>query len=140
MKKFLLYFSILFILSCTKDLQSPDTSDSFKTVIDIAEEEGLLLIDVSAGGILGSTKNIGWISLSLTKPSRFFKYQSVQDRPRLATLLPPGTEVTISASPADGYYFDKWSNGWTTNPITFKLNSNTIVTAIFKENLPPRGD
>ena len=140
MKKFLLYFSILFILSCTKDLQSPDTSDSFKTVIDIAEEEGLLLIDVSAGGILGSTKNIGWISLSLTKPSRFFKYQSVQDRPRLATLLPPGTEVTISALPADGYYFDKWSNGWTTNPITFKLNSNTIVTAIFKENLPPRGD
>ena len=140
MKKFLLYFSILFILSCTKDLQSPDTSDSFKTVIDIAEEEGLLLIDVSAGGILGSTKNIGWISLSLTKPSRFFKYQSVQDRPRLATLLPPGTEVTISAAPADGYYFDKWSNGWTANPITFKLNSNTIVTAVFKENLPATGD
>ena len=141
MIKRLLYISLLLFFSCTKvDLQAPNTSESLKTVVDIAEEEGLLLIDVSAGGILGSTKNIGWISLSLTKPSRFFKYQSVQDRPRLATLLPPGTEVTISAAPADGYYFDKWSNGWTANPITFKLNSNTIVTAIFKENLPPRGD
>ena len=133
MIKRLLYISLLLFFSCTKvDLQAPNTSESLKTVIDIAEEEGLLLIDVSAGGILGSTKNIGWISLSLTKPSRFFKYQSVQDRPRLATLLPPGTEVTISASPADGYYFDKWSNGWTANPITFKLNSETIVTAVFK--------
>ena len=141
MIKRLLYISLLFFFSCTKvDLQAPNTSESLKTVVDIAEEEGLLLIDVSAGGILGSTKNIGWISLSLTKPSRFFKYQSVQDRPRLATLLPPGTEVTISASPADGYYFDKWSNGWTANPITFKLNSNTIVTAVFKENLPATGD
>ena len=133
MIKRLLYISLLLFFSCTKvDLQAPNTSESLKTVVDIAEEEGLLLIDVSAGGILGSTKNIGWISLSLTKPSRFFKYQSVQDRPRLATLLPPGTEVTISASPADGYYFDKWSNGWTANPITFKLNSETIVTAVFK--------
>ena len=135
MIKRLLYISLLLFFSCTKvDLQAPNTSESLKTVIDIAEEEGLLLIDVSAGGILGSTKNIGWISLSLTKPSRFFKYQSVQDRPRLATLLPPGTEVTISASPADGYYFDKWSNGWTANPITFKLNSETIVTAVFKSD------
>ena len=135
MIKRLLYISLLLFFSCTKvDLQAPNTSESLKTVVDIAEEEGLLLIDVSAGGILGSTKNIGWISLSLTKPSRFFKYQSVQDRPRLATLLPPGTEVTISASPADGYYFDKWSNGWTANPITFKLNSETIVTAVFKSD------
>ena len=133
MIKRLLYISLLLFFSCTKvNIQAPNTSESLKTVIDIAEEEGLILIDVSAGGILGSTKNIGWISLSLTKPSRFFKYQSVQDRPRLATLLPPGTEVTISASPAEGYYFDKWSNGWTANPITFKLNSGTIVTAVFK--------
>ena len=113
------------------DIQAPNTSESLKTVIDIAEEEGLLLIDVSAGVIIGGG-TAGWISLSLTKPSRFFKYQSVQDRPRLATLLPPGTEVTISAAPADGYYFDNWSNGWTANPITFKLNSETIVTAVFK--------
>ena len=134
MIKRLLYISLLLLLffSCTKvDLQAPNTSESLKTVIDVAEEEGLLLIDVSAGVIIGGG-TAGWISLSLTKPSRFFKYQSVQDRPRLATLLPPGTEVTISASPAEGYYFDKWSNGWTANPITFKLNSETIVTAVFK--------
>jgi hypothetical protein len=133
-KKLLYIISLLLLLffSCTKvDIQAPNTSESLKTVIDVAEEEGLLLIDVSAGVIIGGG-TAGWISLSLTKPSRFFKYQSVQDRPRLATLLPPGTEVTISAAPADGYYFDNWSNGWTANPITFKLNSETIVTAVFK--------
>ena len=43
-----------------------------------------------------------------------------------------GYEVTISASPADGYYFDKWSNEWTANPTTFTLNSDIDVTAIFE--------
>ena len=131
-KKVLYIISLFIFFSCTKvDIQAPNTSESLKTVIDIAEEEGLLLIDVSAGVIIGGG-TAGWISLSLTKPSRFFKYQSVQDRPRLATLLPSGTEVTISAAPADGYYFDKWSNGWTANPTTFKLNSDIDVTAIFE--------
>jgi len=132
-KKLLYIISLLLLLfSCTKvDIQAPNTSESLKTVIDVAEEEGLLLIDVSAGVIIGGG-TAGWISLSLTKPSRFFKYQSVQDRPRLATLLPPGTEVTISAAPAEGYYFDKWSNGWTANPTTFTLNSDIDVTAIFE--------
>ena len=45
---------------------------------------------------------------------------------------PPGTEITITAEPADGYYFDKWSNGWTANPLTFKLNSDMEITAEFK--------
>ena len=45
---------------------------------------------------------------------------------------PPGPEITITAEPADGYYFDKWSNGWTGNPVTFTLNSDINVTAVFK--------
>ena len=123
-KKFsyILSLSLLFIFSCTKEnLLSSDTSASQKDVFDIAEEEGLIGISITAG-------EGGWISLSLTKPSRFFKYQSVQDRARLGTFLPPGTEVSIGASAAEGLYeFSEWSNGlWKENPTTFKLNSQTI--------------
>ena len=123
---FILSLSFLFIFSCAKEnLLSSDTSVSQKDVFDIAEEEGLIGISITAG-------KGGWISLSLTKPSRFFKYQSVQDRPSLGTFLPPGTEVSISASAAQGYEFSEWSNGWTQNPTTFNLNSQTILSAIFK--------
>ena len=123
---FILSLSFLFIFSCAKEnLLLSDTSASQKDVFDIAEEEGLIGISINAG-------KGGWISLSLTKPSRFFKYQSVQDRPRLGTFLPPGTEVSIGASAAEGYEFSEWSNGWTANPTTFKLNSQTILSAIFK--------
>jgi hypothetical protein len=125
-KKLPIYISLLVIFSCAKEnLLSSDTSASQKDVFDIAEEEGLIGISITAG-------EGGWISLSLTKPSRFFKYQSVQDRARLGTFLPPGTEVSIGASAAEGYEFSEWSNGWKENPTTFKLNSQTILTAIFK--------
>jgi hypothetical protein len=43
-----------------------------------------------------------------------------------------GTEVTISATTAEGFEFHEWSNGSTANPITFKLNSDIELTAIFK--------
>ena len=43
-----------------------------------------------------------------------------------------GTEVTISATTAEGFEFHEWSNGWTANPITFKLDSDTSLTAVFK--------
>ena len=127
-KKFsyILSLSLLLIFSCAKEnLLSSDTSASQKDIFDVVEEEGLIGISITAG-------EGGWISLSLTKPSRFFKYQSVQDRPRLGTFLPPGTEVSIGASAAEGYEFSEWSNGWTENPTTFKLNSQIILTAIFK--------
>ena len=127
-KKFsyILSLSLLLIFSCAKEnLLSSDTSASQKDIFDVVEEEGLIGINITAG-------EGGWISLSLTKPSRFFKYQSVQDRPRLGTFLPSGTEVSIGASAAEGYEFSEWSNGWTENPTTFKLNSQTILTAIFK--------
>ena len=127
-KKFsyILSLSLLLIFSCAKEnLLSSDTSASQKDIFDVVEEEGLIGISITAG-------EGGWISLSLTKPSRFFKYQSVQDRPRLGTFLPPGTEVSIGASAAQGYEFSEWSNGWTQNPTTFKLNSQTILSAIFK--------
>jgi len=74
----------------------------------------------------------GWVSLHLTKPSEYFKYQRVQDRAGISPLLPSGIEITISASPKEEYYFENWSNGWTGNPVTFTFNSDIDVTAVFK--------
>ena len=42
-----------------------------------------------------------------------------------------GSDVIITAVSGEGYEFSKWSNGQTTNPITFKLNSDTELTATF---------
>ena len=124
MKK-LFFLIILFAFGCSKaDLQDPESIDS---QIDVT----LYLLSVTAGpnGYDGSN---GWVSLHLTKRSSIVKIQNIQDRAGFKPLLPAGTEVTISATPADGYYFDKWSNGWKANPMTFKLNSDVDVTAEFK--------
>ena len=43
-----------------------------------------------------------------------------------------GTEVTISATTAEGFEFHEWSNGVTENPIIFKMNSDIDITAVFK--------
>ena len=124
MKKILL-LSILFLFGCSKvDLQAPESIDSQPDIT-------FYQLNLIAGpnGYAGSN---GWVSLHLTKPSEYFKYQRVQDRAGISPLLPSGIEITISASPAEGYYFDKWSNGWTVNPTTFTLNSDIDVTAEFK--------
>ena len=46
---------------------------------------------------------------------------------------PPGSEITVDALAAEGYYFDKWSNESTANPIIFTLNSDMEITAFFKQ-------
>ena len=116
---------MLVLFGCSKvDLQTPESIDSLPDVT-------FYQLNLIAGpnGYAGSN---GWVSLHLTKPSEYFKYQRVQDRAGISPLLPSGIEITISASPAEGYYFDKWSNGWTANPRTFKLNSDIDATGIFK--------
>ena len=103
MIKRLLYISLLLFFSCTKvDLQAPNTSAS---QIDVKE----YLLSVT-GCPNGSGCN-GWVGISFPELG-----QTVQGREAIVGSLPDGTKVTISASPAEGYYFDKWSNGWTANP------------------------
>ena len=46
--------------------------------------------------------------------------------------LPPGTDVKLTALPAQGFEFLEWSNGVTVNPINFKMNSDIELTAVFK--------
>ena len=64
----------------------------------------------------------GWVSFGET---------SLRRRTAFYIFRPAGTEVTVSAEPADGYVFSGWSNGWTVNPITFKLNSDIGFSAEF---------
>ena len=123
MKKILL-LSLLILYGCAKvDLQALESIDS---KADVAFYQ--LNLIAGPNGYAGSN---GWVSLHLTKPSEYFKYQRVQDRAGISPLLPSGIEITISASPKEGYYFEKWSNGWTGNPVTFTINSDIDVTAVF---------
>ena len=42
--------------------------------------------------------------------------------------------VTLTATPQDGYHFTQWSDGITTNPRTFVLTQDTTFTAEFAKN------
>ena len=44
-----------------------------------------------------------------------------------------GTEATLTAVPAQGYRFVGWSDGSTENPLTFTVNGDVELTAIFEE-------
>ena len=59
--------------------------------------------------------------------------KSNKGRLQFTIVRPSGSEITIDALPADGYYFFGWSNGWIPNPLTFKLNSDMEITAVFKQ-------
>lgn len=45
----------------------------------------------------------------------------------------PGTQVQLTATPANGYQFQNWSTSATTNPLTITMNAATTVTANFSQ-------
>jgi len=45
-----------------------------------------------------------------------------------------GDQVTLLATPNDGYHFEKWSNDVTDNPYVFSATENLTLTAIFQPN------
>ena len=127
MKEILLFFSFLFILSCTKgDLPLSDTSASQNLVSNFKYNPGglvttpitstprLIQYKLTVGANKGGWVNFGETSLRLR--DGYYIYR------------PAGTEVTVSATPAEGFEFSGWSNGWTANPITFKSVSYTHLT------------
>ena len=149
MKKILLYFSVLFIFSCSKG-ELPDSNYAFNFDAEVSYN---LLVDrtrlnapVNTPSLTGQTyahdpqtnnhpgygfNPAGWVNLEYQEKNKNGKTY-VLGKGMIEREILAGTEVTISAAPAEGYYFDKWSNGWTANPTTFTLNSETIVTAVFK--------
>lgn len=50
---------------------------------------------------------------------------------------PYGSEVSLVAHPIDGYYFVKWSNDVTDNPVTFTCTGDTTLSAIFSNEVTP---
>lgn len=51
------------------------------------------------------------------------------------TVHDKGTEITLTAQPSSGYLFSEWNGAYssTNNPLTFTLNEDISVTAVFKE-------
>jgi len=101
--KKLLLLSLLVLFNCSKE-ELPDSN--YAVVV--------LTVYASEGGYVRSIK-------------------SNKGRLQFTIVRPPESEITIDALPADGYYFFGWSNGWIPNPLTFKLNSDMEITAVFKQ-------
>ena len=145
MRKIVLYFSVLFIFSCSKgELPESNYAGIFDPTVmyDLLVERtrlnatsyvpGSYSHDPQANNHPGYGFNpSGWVNLEYKEKNEVFKTYVLGvgsvEREILA-----GTEVTISATPAEGFQFHEWSNGVTSNPITFKLNSDIELTAIFK--------
>jgi hypothetical protein len=108
--KRLLLISLLVLFGCTKD-DMPSSNDSASQEIEKVE----LTTYASEGGYVRPLNGI------------------YKGRLQFTIVRLPGSEITIEALPADGYYFFGWSNGWTANPLTFKLNSDMEITAVFKQ-------
>ena len=53
---------------------------------------------------------------------------------RQSGLFVEGTELTITATPAEGYHFEKWSDGVTDNPRTIVVDGSINITAEFGVN------
>ena len=145
MKKILLYFSVLFIFSCSKG-ELPDSNYagifdpevSYNLLVDRTRLNttpyvpGSYSHDPQANNHPGYGFNVaGWVNLEYQEKNKMGKTY-VLGAGMIEREILAGTEVTISASPAEGFEFHEWSSGWTSNPITFKLDSDIEVTAVFK--------
>ena len=145
MKKFLSYFCFLLILSCAKgELPESDYSFNFDPGVSynlLVERTRLNFTpyvpgsyshDPQANNHPGYGFNpAGWVNLEYQEKNKNGKTY-VLGKGMIEREILAGTEVTISASPAEGFEFHEWSSGWTSNPITFKLDSDLEVTAVFK--------
>ena len=145
MKKILLYFSVLFIFSCSKG-ELPDSNYAFNFDPEVSYNllvdrtrlnttpyvPGSYSHDPQANNHPGYGFNVaGWVNLEYQEKNKMGKTY-VLGAGMIEREILAGTEVTISATTAEGFEFHEWSNGVTKNPITFKLNSDIELTAVFK--------
>ena len=145
MKKILLYFSVLFIFSCSKG-ELPDSNYagifdpevSYNLLVDRTRLNttpyvpGSYSHDPQANNHPGYGFNVaGWVNLEYQEKNKMGKTY-VLGAGMIEREILAETEVTISATTAEGFEFHEWSNGVTENPIIFKMNSDIDITAVFK--------
>ena len=145
MIKRLTYISLLFILGCTKG-ELPESNYSFnfepEVIYNLLVDRtrlntttyvpGSYSHDPQANNHPGYGFNpAGWVNLEYQEQNKKGKTYLL-GHGMINREIFAGTEVTISATTAEGFEFHEWSNGSTANPITFKLNSDIELTAIFK--------
>ena len=148
MKKLLL-LSLLVLFGCSKgELPDSNYAGNFdlEVTYDLSVDTTRLNASVNTPSLTGQTyahdpqannhpgygnNPPGWLNLEYTKKNEWHKTYvlgvGMVERELLA-----GTEVTISATPAEGMEFHEWSNGVTENPIIIKMNSDIDITAVFK--------
>ena len=148
MKKLLL-LSLLVLFGCSKgELPDSNYAGNFdlEVTYDLSVDTTRLNATVNTPSLTGQTyahdpqtnnhpgygnNPPGWLNLEYTKKNEWHKTYvlgvGMVERELLA-----GTEVTISATPAEGMEFHEWSNGVTENPIIIKMNSDIDITAVFK--------
>ena len=148
MKKLLL-LSLLVLFGCSKgELPDSNYAGNFdlEVMYDLSVDTSRLNATVNTPSLTGQTyahdpqannhpgygnNPPGWLNLEYTKKNEWKKTYvfgvGMVERELLA-----GTEVTISATPAEEFEFHEWSNGVTENPIIFKMDSDTDLTAVFK--------
>ena len=143
MRKFLLYFSFLFIFSCSKgELPDSNYAGNFdlEVTYDLSVDTTRSNASVNTPSLTGQTYTHdpqannhpgygnnppGWLNLEYNKTYIWGKGSWNES-------LPAGTDVLLTALPALGMEFHEWSNGVTENPIIFKMNSDIDLTAVFK--------
>ena len=139
------FLSLLFIFSCSKgELPESNYAGIFDPTVmyDLLVErtrlnatpyvDGSYSHDPQANNHPGYGFNpAGWVNLEYQEKNKKGKTY-VLGKGMIEREILAGTEVTISATPAEGFEFHEWSSGWTSNPITFKLDSDIEVTAVFK--------
>ena len=139
------FLSLVFIFSCSKgELPESNYAGIFDPTVmyDLLVErtrlnatpyvDGSYSHDPQANNHPGYGFNpAGWVNLEYQEKNKKGKTY-VLGHGMIEREILAGTEVTISATTAEGFEFHEWSNGWTANPITFKLDSDTSLTAVFK--------
>jgi len=101
---------------------------------------------------IGDTNGDGRIELAVVQGSSVRILEQVPDTPVTLTVQAIGqgdvdpnggtydrwTEVTLTATPADGWHFVEWLGDLTgsDNPATLSMNTDKTVTAVFEENPP----
>ncbi len=131
--------------------QSPqDSTYDENTVVTLTAVADSAYRFVSWGGDLSGSANPDSITMDGNKTVsasfiRQFSLTTTVDSGGSITLSPSGgvydsaTVVTATAVPDSGYSFVGWSDalGGIVNPDSVQMDSNTVIGAIFQQNLPP---